>query len=169
MSARRAVKLGRIQFCPYCGGRLEAARAPPLRCAAAGCDFELYDNPVPVVAAIVELPEGVVLVREKSWPQGMFGLVTGFLERGEAPEAAVLREVREELSLDGRACELVGLYPFEAFNQLLIAYHVEAQGEIRLDADELADHRVIPREKLKAWSFGTGLAVRDWLERVRGG
>jgi NADH pyrophosphatase NudC (nudix superfamily) len=163
------MKLTRVQFCPYCGGRLPADDTLPKRCVTAGCDFELYDNPVPVVAAIVELPEGVVLVRERSWPQGMFGLVTGFLERGEAPDAAVLREVREELSLVGRACELVGLYPFEAFNQLLIAYHVDAQGEIRLDSDELADYRIIPRGKLKAWSFGTGLAVRDWLARVRGG
>jgi hypothetical protein len=42
---------------------------------------------------------------------------------------------------------------------VIIAYHVLAHGEFRL----------IAREKLKAWDFGTGLVVRDWLARPRVG
>ena len=57
----------------------------------------------------------------------------------------------------------VGLYPFARTNELIIAYHVPAQGEVRLN-DELADYRRIAPEKLKPWDFGTGLALRDWLK-----
>ena len=66
-------------------------------------------------------------------------------------------------SLAATAVNFVGLYPFERRNELIIAYHVTASGEIRLN-EELADYRRIPPKKLKPWDFGTGLALRDWLQ-----
>jgi NADH pyrophosphatase NudC (nudix superfamily) len=91
-------------------------------------------------------------------------LITGFLERGEAPEEGVAREVREELGLAAQTVTLIGVYPFARKHELIVAYHVVADGEIRLN-EELAEFRLIAPEKLKAWDFGTGLAVRDWLRR----
>jgi ADP-ribose pyrophosphatase YjhB (NUDIX family) len=123
-----------------------------------------WDNPAPVVAAIIEHEGAVVLVRNKGWPEKMFGLVTGFLERGESPEAAILREVREELSLDGTVAGLVGVYPFEAMHQVILAYHVIATGMVAL-GEELEDFRRVDPDRLRPWGMGTGLAVRDWLER----
>ena len=121
-----------------------------------------YDNPTPVVAAIVEHEGAVLLVRRQGWPEKMFGLVTGFLERSEAPEQAVLRELREELGLEGEVVRLVGLYAFEPMNQLIVAYHLRARGEVKL-GEELAGFKRIDPAKLRPWDFGTGQAVRDWL------
>ena len=45
---------------------------------------------------------------------------------------------------------------------MIIAYHVIADGRIDLN-EELAEYRLIDPDKLKAWDFGTGPAVRDWL------
>ena len=97
-----------------------------------------------------------------AWEPGKFALVTGFLERNEDPAHGVVREVREETALEVIDRSLVGLYPFERKNELLLAYHVRARGEIVLN-EELAEYRLIAPEKLKAWEYGTGLAVRDWL------
>ena len=55
-------------------------------CLAGGCGYIHYDNPTPVVAGIVELGSNVVLVRNRGWPADWYGLVTGFLERGETAE-----------------------------------------------------------------------------------
>ncbi len=131
-------------------------------CPAEGCSFVLWDNPVPVVAALVEYGGQVLLARNVAWPEKSFGLVTGYLERDEAPEQAVAREVAEELGLVATVVALIGLYPFRQKNQLLIAYHVVAEGEVVLN-EELAEIRLIEPERLKAWDFGTGFAVRDWL------
>jgi len=128
------------------------------------CGYVHWDNPVPVVAAIVEHEGAVILARNKDWPEKMYGLVTGFLEKDEAPEAGVKREVKEELDLDATAALFVGIYPFARRNELIIAYHVPATGTVRLN-EELADVRRIAPEKLRAWEFGTGLAVADWLKR----
>ena len=104
----------------------------------------------------------MILARNKAWPEKMFGLITGFLEQGETPDAAVLREVREELGLNATIARFIGNYAFFEMNQLLLAYHVPARGEIVL-GDELADIKRVPIERLKPWTIGTGPAVRDWL------
>lgn len=150
------------KYCPACAAPL-AARADDARLACA-CGFVHWDNPVPVVAAIVEHDGAVILARNKDWPEKMFGLVAGFLEKDESPEDAVKREVKEELDLEPLAAHLVGLYPFAQRNELIIAYHVPAAGTVRLN-EELADYRRIAPEKLRPWDFGTGLAVADWLKR----
>jgi NADH pyrophosphatase NudC (nudix superfamily) len=123
---------------------------------------------VPVVAAIVEVDGAVILARNKRWPEKMYGLVTGFLESGETPDEAVLREVREELGLDATVAHFVGNYAFFEMNQLIVAYHVPARGDIVLGA-ELADIKRVPVERLKPWTIGTGPAVRDWLAGRRSG
>lgn len=156
----------REKFCPWCGCELatvEMAGKRRPRCTAASCDYVFWDNPTPVVAAIVELGDAVILVRNQNWPEKMFGLVTGFLERDETPEESVLREVREELGLEGEVAAFLGYYSFFQMNQLILAFHVRAWGELAL-GEELAEVKLIPPDKLRPWPFGTGPAVRDWLE-----
>ena len=108
----------------------------------------------------------MILARGKCWPEKMFGLITGFLERDESPHEAVAREVKEELDLETRAVTLIGVYPFQRKNEVIMAFHVEAEGEIRLN-EELAEYRLIEPGKLRSWEYGTGLAVADWLDGMR--
>jgi NADH pyrophosphatase NudC (nudix superfamily) len=156
-----------FRFCPHCAAPLAEGEHGGARRLACSCGFVHWDNPAPVVAAIVEHEGGVILARNKDWPEKMYGLITGFLEKDETPEAAVAREVKEELALDALATHFVGLYPFARRNELIIAYHVPAAGTVRLN-EELADYRRIAPEKLRPWDFGTGLALRDWLARRSG-
>lgn len=133
------------------------------RCPEKACGYVHWDNPVPVVAAIVEHEQRVVLARNKLWPPGMFGLITGFLEREDPdPASGVLREVEEELGLHGEVAGFVGHYPFVRMNQLIVAFHVVADGPIRL-GDELAEYRCIEPHELRPWEGATGRAVHDWL------
>jgi NADH pyrophosphatase NudC (nudix superfamily) len=154
-----------VKYCPQCAGPLadrEIEGKP--RPACGSCSYVHWNNPVPVVAALVERGGEVVLARNKAWPEGMFGLITGFLEKGESPEAAVLREVREELGIEGTVAGLIGVYAFFEMNQLIIAYHVTAGGDIVL-GEEIAEIMSVPPERIKPWPFGTGYAVSDWLKR----
>ncbi len=154
------------QFCPYCATPLEEQEhGGKSRLACPKGDFVHWDNPTPVVAAVVERQGKVVLVQSIGWPQEWFGLVTGFLEKGEKVEEAVLREVQEELGLEAKLGEFLGLYTFTRMNQLIIAYHVEAQeGEIHLQESELAAYREVPIAELRPWRAGTGYALAKWLK-----
>jgi NAD+ diphosphatase len=158
--------MSEMKFCPQCGSPLEKtllAGRERLACSAE-CSFVFWDNPVPVVAGIVELGDAVILVRNKEWPEKYRGIVAGFLEKDESPEGGILRELKEELGLDGEIVGFVGKYAFFQKNQIILAYHIKAQGEIVL-GDELAAYELVPPSRLKPWSMGTGPAVKDWLER----
>jgi NAD+ diphosphatase len=157
------------RHCARCGGSLRAVEGRPGQrlCSASDCGEITYLSPVPVVAAIVERDGHIILVRGLGWPEHWYGLVTGFLEPNEAPEAAVRREVREELGLSTGEARLIGAYAFSQMNQVIIAYHLHARGDIVLDRAELEGVKLVPIEKLRPWDFGTGAAVKDFLAQRR--
>jgi NAD+ diphosphatase len=157
-----------FSYCPSCAAPLleKTIEREVRRACSAGCGFVHYDNPTPVVAAVVEHHGEIVLARNRAWPRSFYGLITGFLERGESPQQCVVREVKEELDLDAEMPTLIGVYPFERMNQVIIGYHVAATGTITLN-EELDDYRHVPCDRCRVWPGGTGLALRDWL-RSRG-
>jgi NADH pyrophosphatase NudC (nudix superfamily) len=153
------------RYCPMCRAALTSAvRGGEPRLVCTECEFVHWRNPVPVVAAVVERAGRVVIVHSIGRPAHWYGLVAGFLERGEHPEAAIVREVGEELGLVGHLESTIGVYPFARLNQVIFAYHVRVPDEpIKLAADELDDYKEVPLAKLRPWPQGTGPALRDWL------
>jgi NADH pyrophosphatase NudC (nudix superfamily) len=153
-----------FKYCPQCGAGIVTQwldGTDRLQCEQV-CGYVHWDNPTPVVAAIVEYEGQVLLARNAAWPEDWFALVTGFLEKGETPESAVIREVEEELGLSGIIEEFVGNYSFFKMNQLLIVFHVKASGTIQLN-EELAAYKLLDKDKVQPWDLGTGPALRDWL------
>ena len=162
------------RFCPNCATPLQwIAQAEDggdkerLRCPA--CNWTHWNNPVPVLAAVIECTDRdgqLLLARNAAWPGRMFGLVTGFMEAGETPQDGIAREVAEETSLQVDALSLIGVYDFQRMNQLIVAYHAQARGEVRL-SPELAEYKLMTPADVRCWPAGTGYALADWL-RSRG-
>jgi NAD+ diphosphatase len=163
-----------FRFCPQCAGALapivaeeDGGAKTRLRCAA--CGFTHWNNPTPVLAAVIECAdrEGqLLLARNAAWTGKMFGLITGFMEAGESPQEGITREVAEETALQVEALSLIGVYDFQRMNQVIVAYHALARGEIRL-SPELVDYRLFTPQAVRCWPAGTGHALADWL-RSRG-
>jgi NAD+ diphosphatase len=152
-------------YCPHCATPLiEAEHGGRLRraCPDASCGFIHWDNPVPVVAAVVEHEGKIILARNVAWPPSFYALITGFLERDESPEIGVQREVEEELGLQPQGANYIGVYEFTRNNQLIVAYHVPATGTVKLN-EELADWKHVAYGDVRYWPAGTGYALRDWL------
>lgn len=157
--------MDRRQYCPVCATPLvqrEVNDFERLLCPAPNCGFIFWDNPIPVVAAVVEHHGQLVFARNAGWPQGMYGLVTGFLEPREDPATGVVREVAEELGIDATITTFIGAYGFARKNQVLLAYHLIGDGEIQLN-EELVEYFHVDKDAAEYWPGGTGLAVRDWL------
>jgi len=159
------------RFCTHCATPLariiqaeDSGDVERLRCPA--CGWTHWNNPTPVLAAIVELDGRVLLARNAAWPGKAFGLITGFMEAGETPQEGIAREIKEETSLDVSALQLIGVYDFQRMNQVIVAYHAVAHGEVRL-SPELVDYRLLAPERIQCWPAGTGYALADWL-RSRG-
>ncbi|MFM9881347.1 MAG: NUDIX domain-containing protein [Burkholderiaceae bacterium] len=155
------------KFCPQCAQGLawvtqveDGGPKQRLRCTV--CDFTHWNNPTPVLGAVVEYGGQILLARNAAWPGKMFALITGFLEAGEAPAEGIAREIKEETNLDCEPPTLIGVYEFTRMNQLIVAYHAVARGQVRL-SPELAEYRLFDAASVKCWPAGTGLALADWL------
>ncbi|MGS0744076.1 NUDIX domain-containing protein [Glaciimonas sp. GG7] len=159
-----------FKFCPMCATPLallsDNGDAGKLRLTCPDGHWTHWDNPLPVLAAVVEIDGKILLARNAAWQDNMFALITGFMERDETPEQGITRELKEETNLDADQITLIGVYEFMRKNELIIAYHVKASGTIRL-SPELLEYRLLAPEKLKPWRAGTGYAVADWM-RERG-
>ena len=158
-----------MQYCPECACALELRRIDGVErktCVSPKCGFVHWDNPVPVVAALVQYQGKIVLARNSQWPDGMFSLVTGYLEKNETPEEAVVREVKEELGVDGKVQEFIGCYSFNEKNQVILAHWVVTTGELKTGS-EISEVRLLSREELELWQFGrlalTSTIVKQWL------
>jgi NAD+ diphosphatase len=160
-----------FRYCPSCATPLalisqmeDGGTKARLRCPA--CDYTHWNNPTPVLAAVIEYDGKILLARNAAWPGRMFALITGFMEAGETPEEGITREIQEETSLTVHALKLIGVYDFQRMNQVIMAWHAVASGDIRL-SPELVEYQLYEPENVKCWPAGTGYALADWL-RSRG-
>ena len=157
-----------FKFCPNCADPLEhivsledGGETTRLRCVA--CGYTHWNNPIPVLAAVIEYNGQILLARNAAWPGKMFALITGFMEAGETPQGGIEREIAEETSLKTHELNLIGVYDFQRMNQIIIAYHAVCSGEVKL-SPELVDYKLYAPEAVKCWPAGTGYALADWLK-----
>lgn len=159
-----------MKYCPECTAQLDDKIIDGVErkaCLSPDCGFVHWDNPVPVVAALVQHGEKIILARNVAWPAGRYSLITGYLERHETPGYAVLREVKEELGLEGVVSGFIGCYSLFAANQIILAMSVTATGVLRL-GEEIAETILVSRDEMAHRPFGelaiTAAIVRDWLD-----
>ena len=159
--------MAEYRFCPMCASPLawlsqmeDGGETMRLRCTA--CDFTHWNNPTPVLAGIVQVGDQILLARNAAWTGRRFALITGFMEAGESPQEGIAREINEETNLHTTALSLVGVYDFQRMNQVIIAYHAVAEGEVKL-SPELAEYKLYEPKDVICWPAGTGFAVGDWL------
>ena len=156
-----------FRFCPACAAPLalqsqieDGGEKSRMRCTA--CDYTHWNNPTPVLAAVVEYQGKILLARNAAWTAEKFALITGFMEAGETPEGGIAREIAEETNLQTSALKLLGVYDFQRMNQVIIAYHAVCHGEVRL-SPELVDYKLYAFEDVLCWPAGTGYALADFL------
>jgi NAD+ diphosphatase len=156
-----------FKFCPQCAhpleyiGQLEdGGHKERLRCVA--CGFTHWNNPVPVLAAVIEYEGRILLARNAAWTAKAYALITGFMEAGETPQQGIAREIKEETDLQADALALIGVYDFQRMNQVIIAYHAQCSGTVTL-SPELVDYKLFRHEDVLCWPAGTGYALADWL------
>ncbi len=161
------------RYCPQCAAPLaliaqdeDGGPRERLRCTVPACGWTHWNNPTPVLAAVIEYRDKILLARNAAWSGKMFALITGFMEAGETPEQGIVREIREETDLAVSHLDLIGVYDFQRMNQVIIAYHAVAHGEVKL-SPELAEWRLYDFDAVRCWPSGTGHALADWL-RGRG-
>ncbi len=93
------------RFCGRCGAPTELAIPPHdhiERAVCSCCGFIRYQGPRLLVLAVIFAEHRMLMMRRGRAPYaGSWALPGGYVESGETPEAATIREVREETALSG--------------------------------------------------------------------
>ena len=112
---------------------------------------------------------GIVLIQRKNTPLGL-ALPGGFVDIGERVEDAVIREMKEEISLDVEIQELFGVYSDPArdrrFHTVSVVYLCKAYGK-PIGADDAKEAMLVNLEDLKLDQlvFDHGDILKDYLKR----
>ena len=138
----------RHRFCPNCGAPTRVVEAGWRR-DCPSCKVQHFPRTDPVAIMLPIAGERCVLGRSPRFAASMWSCLAGFIEPGETIEAAVRREVLEEV---GIVCGRVNYFtsqPWPFPMSLMIGCHAEALSDkIVVDRTELEDARWFDREEL---------------------
>lgn len=159
-----------LNFCPVCGGRLrhellKENEPPRLRCP--DCGFILYQDPKVVACTVVEMPEGIVLLKRGINPRkGKWVIPGGYVERGEKVEHAALRETEEECGIRCEINGLLGIYSYTGIIPVVIVYAARPVSGKLSARDETIEAALFSRGNIP-WDDlafeSTEKALRDYL------
>ena len=103
-----------------------------LRCPA--CGWTHWNNPTPVLAAVIECADRdgqILLARNAAWPaQDVRADHRLHGSRRDARRTASRARSRKRPRSQVDALNLIGVYDFQRMNQVIIAYHAVARGEV---------------------------------------
>jgi len=145
------------RFCARCGTALAPSTDPEHKPECPACGWFRPTNALPVVLVLARTESGKILyTRQPGWPDGAWGLVSGYVEVGETAEQASVREVDEESGLAARLPRLVRTLPFG--DLLLIC--------VEVDVDDLAPRAGSDVEAVRLRRPELGLTPADWPART---
>ncbi len=137
-------------------------------------DTKTYRNPVPTVDILIEDGHGqVYLIKRKNPPHG-WAIPGGFVDYGEAVEAAAVREAKEETSLDVHLVGLFGVYSDPARDARLHTMSTVFvarihSGEPKADDDATAVEAFGEADLPEALCFDHAQILRDYFTYRRSG
>jgi NAD+ diphosphatase len=136
------------QFCSRCGTKtLQKPGERGKECP--DCREIFYPRISPAVIVLIRKGHEILLARSPNFPQGMYSLIAGFVEPGESAEAAVIREIKEEVGIEVKNISYFGTQAWPFPNSLMIGFTSEYDsGEIRPDGFEIEDAQWFSAEKL---------------------
>lgn len=136
------------QFCSRCGAKtMQKPGERGKECPECGELF--YPRISPAIIVLIRNGNKILLARSPNFPQEMYSLIAGFVEPGETAEAAVAREVWEEVGIRVKNIAYFGTQAWPFPNSLMIGFTAEYDsGDIRPDGFEIEDAKWFSAEEL---------------------
>ncbi len=138
--------------CSMCGADTQSLLGGAVR-KCQSCDIEHYPRTDPAIIVLTrDRHDRILLGRQEVWPEHRFSTFAGFVEPGEAFEAAVVREVKEEANVAVHSIEYVGSQPWPFPASLMIAFSaiIDDPENAKPDGEEIVDIKWLDRDSIVA-------------------
>jgi NAD+ diphosphatase len=148
----------RHTHCPLCGaGTVETLAGWTRTCTEDGSQHFPRTDPA-VIMLVHDGADRALLGRGHQWGEGRFSTLAGFVEPGESLEAAVAREVYEEVGVAVRDVRYIASQPWPFPSSLMLGFVARLDGNpsITLDPVEMADAGWFTRDEVRQ--------ARDWTD-----
>lgn len=161
----------RHAHCPLCGAvTSESAAGWTRTCPNDGSQHFPRTDPA-VIMLIHDGADQALLGRGRDWGAGRFSTLAGFVEPGESLEAAVAREVFEEVGVRIRDIRYVASQPWPFPSSLMLGFSARLDGDpgITLDPVEMAEAGWFNRDEVRRAAHWVDTETSpDKSARVRG-
>jgi len=147
-----------INYCIQCGSQLvHERRVGKIRPVCPECGWIHFPDPKVAVAVLVRKGGGILFVQRAGDPRkGFWTLPAGFVDAGEDPEEAAVREVWEETRLEVEISKLMGILAVKEHQDgadLLIVYRAALVGGRLEPGDDAADAEFFPEGAFPPLAF----------------
>ena len=167
----------RHRYCGACGAPTRPTSAGHvMACTRPECGTEFFPRIDPAIIVLVTDGERALLGRQAAWPPGRYSTIAGFAEPGESLEDAVVREVREETSVEVVELEYHSSQPWPFPSSLMVGFRARsAATAVACPDGELEDARWFTAEELASGTPAlpppqsiSFRLIADWYERRTG-
>jgi 8-oxo-dGTP diphosphatase len=155
-------------YCPYCGSPLGTTeREGRVRPYCEGEGRIIYENPIPAATGVIVDPGGrlLLVMRNREPGRGRWALPGGFVETGESPVEAAVRELQEETGLEASAPTLIDIIHHESefygTSLLVIGYHFGSFDGNPRPGDDADEVRFFEREDIPELAFESHRLIID--------
>lgn len=165
--AGRAVQLARWhkerRYCSRCGSRC-MPHANEFAMVCPNCQLSQYPLINPCVIMLVTRGDKALLAHGVQFREPMFSCLAGFIEAGESAEAAVVREVKEEVGIDICRLEYRCSQPWPFPHSLMLGFRAQwAGGDIVRQPSEIVAAGWFSADNLPALP-AAGSIARDLID-----
>ena len=136
----------RYQFCPFCGKKLDIKiEEGKERKFCSSCKWTYYPRVATAVAGVIVKKDKILLVKRNREPfKGSWMFPAGFVDFGEHPKEALVREIKEETGLRVMKSEFIDIFQaqddYRNPGHFVFFYKVKVTGsKITTDKEENQD------------------------------
>jgi NAD+ diphosphatase len=147
--------------CARCGAATVEAAAGWTRVCPVDASEHFPRTDPAVIMLICDDADRVLLGNGAGWAPGRYSTLAGFVEPGESLEAAVAREVFEEVGVGVRDMRYVASQPWPFPSSLMVGFvgRLDGDARLQLDSKEIQHADWFTRQEVQRaaeWADGTG-------------
>ncbi|MDA9636962.1 NAD(+) diphosphatase [SAR86 cluster bacterium] len=126
------------KYCGSCGAEMQQDKLERSMICKQCNAHPVYPRISPCVITLIYRKDQILLAHNVNFPENFYSTLAGFIEPGESVEAALEREVYEEVGVNVKNIEYFASQAWPFPSQLMLGYYAEYDsGEITPDKEEI--------------------------------